>query len=169
MVFLVVLVVAVDEEVAVAAGLDQQEDAVEQHRDDDQHPGHGAGHAAQGTAPGEVRQHQAEQGQGNDGDQVGFDPVQIEVLGVIAPAAKQQGEAHQAVGHQHHHGEHGVAGHGGVGVAGQHHGGDHHHLEGDDRQGQDQGAERFTQLDGQGVGVTHDGEDGPGDDGEQGQ
>ncbi len=37
-VLLVILVIAVDKEVAVAAGLDQQEDPVEQDRDGDEHP-----------------------------------------------------------------------------------------------------------------------------------
>ena len=165
-VLLVILVIAVDEEVAVAAGLDEQKDPVEQDRDDDQHPRHGARHTADCTTLGEVGQHQTEQGQRDDGHQIGFDPVQIEALGVVAPAAKQQGEAHQTGTHQHHYRKHGIAGHGGVGLAGQHHRGDHHHLQRDDREGEDQGAEGLAQLDGEGIGVAHDREDGPGDDGQ---
>jgi hypothetical protein len=75
--------------------------------------------------------------------------------------------ADQCVQDNHHDPKHGVAGHRRTGISGKHDGGNHHYFHPDNRQREDQCAVRFAQLDGQTIGMPHDGKGGHKDDTEK--
>ncbi len=157
----------IGEEVAVPAGLEQEEDAVEHHRQHrERHRLERRQRAVRGRG-GEVRDDERDGGERDDRRQIGAGPVEVVVLAVVAQAAEDQPEPDETVHHDHDDGEHRVAPERRGGLGPEHHGGDQRHLDDDDRQGQDQGAVGLAEAVGQFLGLVHHPEGRPQDDGEQ--
>ena len=157
----------VDEELAVASGLDQQEHAVEREREHRERHGLEGGQRAVAGGAGEVRDDQRDGGERDDHRQEGGGALQVVALLVMAQAADQEPEADDAVQHDHQHREHRVAAERRRVLGREHHGGDQRDLDDDDGERQHQRAERLAEPVGQLLRLVHHAEGRPDDDGEQ--
>ena len=148
------------EEVPVPHGLGDHEHRVERERGDRDEGQLGAGELRARSRRGEVRQHQAGDGQGDHAGQCGTGSLGVEVGRAELDGAHQQGDAHDAVAGDHHRGEDGVPGEGrGVVAAAEHQGQDQRDLDDRDGDREHQGAERLTHPVGDHLGVVDGSED----------
>ena len=110
------------EVVAVADGLDEDEQGVERERGDRGEGELGGGELAEGRALGERGQHERERRQRAHRGQRGRRPLGVEVGEAPSQRADDQAEADDPVARDHHRREHGVPGERGgvVAVAGDH-------------------------------------------------
>lgn len=151
-----VLVRGHEEIAAVADGLDEHERSVK-------HQGHcSREHELRGaelradSGGGKIRQHEGEHGQGREYGQGGTRTLNLKALFVVPHAACQQAQPDDAVADDHHCGEHRVARQsGGVALAAEHDGHDQRHLDDRHGQGEDQGAEGFSDTVRNGLGMVH--------------
>ena len=94
--------------------------------------------------PREVRQDERDDRERHDQSEIGRRPLQIVVLLMVPETAEQQRQADHPVQDDHQQGEHGIPP--SVGAArGEHHRGDERDLDRDDRERQDQRAQRLAE------------------------
>ena len=152
-----------DEEGAMAHGLDGEEDAIEHRREQGEGERLGRRQRRARRRSREVRQHEREHRQGHDHREIGHGALQVVVLLMVSQTAQQQREADHPVQDDHQEREHGVAPQGRRGLGPQHHRRDQRDLDGDDGDGQDERAQGLSQELGQVVGPLDDAKRAPRD------
>ena len=149
------------EEVAVPQCLDAEEHRIQGGTHRDQEDGDQRGWCGVGRRGCVPRQHQPEESQWQVVREICVGAAQIERRLAVLEPADDEGQPDQPVEYEHEHGEHGVAAERGVVVPSEHDGGDHGDFDADDRDRENDCAERLTEQDRQTVRVADDRKRGP--------
>ena len=158
-----------DEKAPMANGLDGQKHAVKENREQRKEERLHLRQRRVGRGPREVRQNERDDRERHDQSEIRRRPLQIVILLVVPETAKQQRQADDPVQDDHQEGEHGIPPERRRGIRGKHHGGDERDLDRDDRERQDQRAQRLAEQLGKMISALDHAEGAPRDDREQPQ
>ena len=133
-----------------------------------------SGESGADSGAGVVWEDEAEDGEREDHHEESVGTVEIVGLLVVPDSSEEKGDAHEPVHHEHDHGEHGIAGEGGFGFAARHDEADDGDFKASDGEGEEEGAEGFTEAVSDEFCVFDDGDsgveaDGPDDDDQGGE
>ena len=109
---------------------------------------------------GVVWEDEAKDSEREDHHEEGVGTVEIVGLLVVPDSSEEKGDAHETVHHEHDDGEHGIASEGGFGFAARHDEGDDGDFEAGNGEGEEEGAEGFTESVSDEFGVFDDGDSG---------
>ena len=119
-----------------------------------------SGESGADSGAGVVWEDEAEDREREDHHEESVGTVEIVGLLVMPDSSEEKGDAHEPVHHEHDHGEHGIASEGGFGFAARHDEADDGDFKASDGEGEEEGAEGFTEAVSDEFGVFDDGDSG---------